>query len=408
MSTSPVFVLGGFQSDFAQRVEDEGIYRLLETTVAGALASAEIGAEEVETIHVGNLAAELFLGQAHLGAMIVSLDPAFRGLPTCRHEAACASGSTAILAAMADIESGRYNVALVAGVEVMRNVPGQQAGVLLNCASWVGRELVDEPFPWPTQFARVAEEYDKRWGIEHEHLAAIAEANFINARENPNAQTREWAKPESFGVDDYLNPVVSGCLRRTDCGRITDGAAVVVLAGRKFTETWLRRNATLRKPAIVSGWGHRTAPLALEDNLKNRSDDPLVFPHLRKTIDDALRRSKLPDIWSVDAIEVHDCFSISEYVAIDHLGLTEAGESWKAIESGILAPDGPMPINRSGGLLGLGHPVGATGVRMVLDAWKQVTGTAGGYQVEGAHTAATVNVGGSFASVVSFIVTSEN
>jgi acetyl-CoA C-acetyltransferase len=406
MTAEPVFVLGGFQSDFAQQVGDEGIQGLLEVTISNALALTRVEPEEVQTIHVGNLAAELFLGQAHLGAMVASLDPAFRGLPTCRHEAACASGSTAVLAAMADIEAGRYDVALVVGVEVMRNIPSQQAGVLLNCASWVGRELVDEPFPWPLQFAHIADEYDIRWGIDHQHLAAIAETNRTNARRNPNAQTRDWVAPPSFGTDEDLNPVVAGKLRRTDCGRITDGAAVVVLAGPRFTEGWRKRSSHRTSPAEIRGWGHRTAPLDLEDNLRGVSKGGLLFPHVRDAVEDALRRAQLWDIWSVDVAEVHDCFSISEYVAIDHLGLTDPGESWKAVEDGTIASGGQLPLNPSGGLLGLGHPVGATGVRMALDAWKQVTDDAGDYQVEGARTAATVNVGGSFATAVSLIVTS--
>jgi acetyl-CoA C-acetyltransferase len=94
-------------------------------------------------------------------------------------------------------------------------------------------------------------------------------------------------------------------------------------------------------------------------------------------------------------------------MAIDHLGITAPGESWKAIEDGEIAPDGRLPVNPSGGLIGLGHPVGATGVRMLLDAWKQVAGEAGAYQVEGARHVATLNIGGSATTTVSFVVSRE-
>jgi acetyl-CoA C-acetyltransferase len=103
-------------------------------------------------------------------------------------------------------------------------------------------------------------------------------------------------------------------------------------------------------------------------------------------------------------METHDCFTPSEYLAIDHVGLTEPGKNWQAIEDGSLEIGGRLPVNPSGGLIGGGHPVGATGVRMLLDAAKQVTGTAGEYQVEGADTFMTLNIGGSTTTTVSFVV----
>jgi acetyl-CoA C-acetyltransferase len=119
---------------------------------------------------------------------------------------------------------------------------------------------------------------------------------------------------------------------------------------------------------------------------------------------DALGRAGMEDIYACDGVEVHDCFSITEYMAIDHFGITPPGESWRAVEDGTIALGGKLPVNPSGGLIGLGHPVGATGVRMTLDAWRQVTGTAGDYQVEGAKNFATFNVGGSATTSVSFVV----
>ena len=127
------------------------------------------------------------------------------------------------------------------------------------------------------------------------------------------------------------------------------------------------------------------------------------MPHLRQAVLDAFDRAKVT-LDDIDALETHDCFTPSEYIAIDHIGLTGPGESWKAIEEGAIEIGGRLPINPSGGLIGGGHPVGASGVRMLLDASKQVSGSAGGYQVEGADTAATVNFGGSTATTVSFVL----
>ena len=113
---------------------------------------------------------------------------------------------------------------------------------------------------------------------------------------------------------------------------------------------------------------------------------------------------KRNDVWQLDGIETHDCFTISQYMAIDHFGLTKPGCSGDAIDDGLTARGGVLPVNPSGGLIGVGHPVGATGVRMLLDSYLQVTGQAGGYQVEGARRFATLNFGGSAATVVCTVV----
>ena len=133
-------------------------------------------------------------------------------------------------------------------------------------------------------------------------------------------------------------------------------------------------------------------------------DNSFVLPHTRQAIVDAFRRADLKQVWDVQGIETHDCFTTSEYMAIDHFGLTEPGESWKAVEEGVIDMGGRMPINPSGGLIGAGHPVGATGARQLLDAWKQVTHRAGDYQVENAKRFATLNIGGSGTTSCAFIV----
>ena len=126
--------------------------------------------------------------------------------------------------------------------------------------------------------------------------------------------------------------------------------------------------------------------------------------HVKKAIDDAFARAGMQGVADIDGIETHDCFTSTEYMAIDHFGITKPGESWKAIESGEIEIGGRIPINASGGLIGLGHPVGATGVRMLLDCYKQCTDHAGEYQIENAKNISTLNIGGSATTVVSFVV----
>jgi len=174
---------------------------------------------------------------------------------------------------------------------------------------------------------------------------------------------------------------------------VTDGAVGVVLVSERSG----------RAPGShILGWGHRTVGLGLESKLAGT--DALVMPHVAATIRDAFGRAGVAAVSQIDGIETHDCFTPSEYMAIDHFGITPPGHSWQAVESGAIAADGTIPINPSGGLIGVGHPVGATGVRLVLDAHKQVTGAAGDYQVAGAQRFATLNIGGSTATTVSFVV----
>lgn len=401
---SPVVILGGYQTDFARNLtrEHRDVSDLVAEVVSGTLSAAGITPAQVEVIHLGNAFGQLFNGQGHLGAMPATVEPGLAGVPASRHEAACASGGIALLAAMADLESGRYDCALVLGVELERNVSGLEAAQIMAAAAWVGREGQHARYMWPWAFSTVADEYDRRFGLDDAHLRAIGELNLRNAKDNPNAQTRGWALTDaSFAADDAANPIVEGRLRRHDCSQVTDGAAAVVVVSSR----WLAAHGPRQRPSSqILGWGHRTVGLALQPKLEGSVDDVYVMPHVRTAITDAFARAGLPGVDAVDAIETHDCFTPSEYLAIDHFGITAPGASWQAIESGDLERDGRMPMNASGGLIGVGHPVGATGVRMVLDAHRQVTGTAPGYQVPGASRVATLNIGGSTATTVTFVV----
>ncbi len=400
-----VFILGGYQTDFARNWAREGrdISDMIAEATRGALAEAEVGPEAIETIHVGNAFAELQRAQAHLGAMVAQVVPELWGIPAMRHEGACASGSLAILAAMAEIEAGRYDVALVLGAEEFKNTPGDVASQNQNAAGWQGREGIACRFLWPAVFGRAAMEYERRFGLDRRYLNRLAELAYENARRNPLAQTRAWLFTEkSFTDDDAANPLIEPGTRRQDCAQITDGAAAVVLASRRFAEAWAAR--TGRSPARLAGWGHRTAGLRFLDKIERAGNAPLLFPELAKAAAEARARAGLSGVKAIDGIELHDCFTTTAYIAIEHLGLTPPGQAWRAIEEGWIEPAGRCPVNRSGGLTGCGHPVGATGVRMLWDAARQVLGQAGEMQIAGARRIQTLNIGGSFATVVSFVV----
>jgi acetyl-CoA C-acetyltransferase len=407
MSQPAVFVLGGAQTDFARNwsKENKHVVALMREAVVGALEATNVEPREVQTAHVGNFAAELYARQGHLGAFVVDVDPAFSGMPTSRHEAACASGSIAILAASAEIEARRYDLALVVGVEQMKTVDPATGGDYLGTAAWYEREAKGIEFPFPKLFGRLGDEYDKRYGLRDEHLAHIAAVNYSNARRNPLAQTRNWYMSESHAQrQSRYNAVIGGRIKASDCSQVTDGAVAILLASENYAREHASRSGlSLERIPRILGWGHRTAPVEFDTKVAESRNNPYVLPHTRRAILDAFARAGV-SLEQISAIETHDCFTTSEYMAIDHFGITKPGESWKAVEEGVIELGGARPINPSGGLIGAGHPVGATGVRQVLDAFKQITETAGDYQVEGAKRLATLNIGGSGTTSCAFVI----
>lgn len=406
--SAPVYVLGGYQTDFARVWSREGkdVSDMIREATLGVLSACDLDAGAIQSIHVGNAFAELQRKQAHLGAMVAQVVPELWGVPAMRHEGACASASLAILTAMAEIEAGRYDCVLVIGAEELKNLPGDVSSQNQNAAGWQGREDISCKFMWPAAFGLMAQEYERRYGLDRRYLNRIAEINYTNAKANSNAQTRKWAFTEkTFTDDDAVNPIIEPGTRRQDCGQITDGACAVVLSSAPFAAAHAkRRGTTTEKLPRILGWGHKNASLRFHDKIARSQNHKYVFPHVRDTITDAWRRARVAGIEGISAIETHDCFTSTQYMAIDHFGITAPGESWKALEAGDIEKSGRIPVNPSGGLIGGGHPVGATGARMLHDACLQVTGSAGAYQIDDAKRVQTLNIGGSCATVVSFVV----
>jgi acetyl-CoA C-acetyltransferase len=410
--TSSVYILGGYQTDFAKVWSRQGqdISHMMRETTVEALHQAQVDTAQVQSIHVGNAFAELQRQQAHLGSMVCQVVPELWGVPAMRHEGACASSSLAILSAMAEIEAGRYDCILVLGAEELKNTSGDQASVNQNAAAWQGHEGIACKFMWPAAFGLIAQAYEERYGLDRRYLNRIAQLNYASAKNNPLAQTRKWQfDPLSFTDDDEANPIIEPGTRRQDCGQITDGACAVVLASARFAQEHAHRTGQrLEKLARISGWGHRNGSLRLLDKLQRSKDAQYMVPHLRQAILEAQGRAGIQGVADLDGIELHDCFSTTEYMAIDHFGLTAPGQSWRAVEDGVIEAGGACPVNMSGGLIGTGHPVGATGARLLWDAARQVTQAAGATQIENAKRMQTLNIGGSCATVVSFVVEAQH
>ena len=406
-----VYILGGAQTDFERnwKKEGKGIAALLKEAVAGGLANAGLDFDDVKELNqknriacfVGNFIAEKYLGQGHLGAFLTEVDSAFYGVPSARYEAACASSSAAIDAAATKIRAEDYDVCVVVGWELMKTVESRIGGDFLGRAAYYEKEGKGIEFPFPKLFGRLADETLRKYPNLNEKrymdaLATISVINYANAKRNPLAQTRSWfmsfAQASTRGTES--NPLVGGRLGVSDCSQVTDGAAVVVLCSEKYLK---ERN--IKDKPVIKGFGHRTAPLLFDKKIAESRASEFLLPWTRQTVLDAYQRSGLT-VDDIDVFETHDCFTSSEYAAISCFGLSEPGKEYEAVESGLVA----QKINPSGGLIGCGHPVGASGARMLLDLYKQVTATAGGYQIPGAKNGMMLNFGGTATTNYVFVV----
>ena len=412
-----VYILGGAQTDFVRNwtKEGKGLVAILKEAVADGFQNANFSFDEMVELNkenrvaafVGNFIAEQYISQGHLGAFLTEVNPAFYGVPSARYEAACASSSVAIDAAITKILAGEYDVCVVVGWELMKTVDSKIGGDILGRAAYYEKEGKGLELPFPKLFGRLAEETVKKYGLDQDRylnaLATISCINYGNAKRNPLAQTRNWfmnyEEASHRGTDS--NPLVGGLLGVSDCSQVTDGAAVVVLCSKKY----IKEKGISGRP-VVKGYGHRTAPMLFDKKIEDAKRSEYILPWTRQAVLDAYRRSGL-SVDDIDVFETHDCFTSSEYVAISAVGLTEPAHEWDAIDSGLIAFDGKKPINPSGGLIGCGHPVGASGVRMFLDLYKQVTCAAGKYQVKGAKNGLMLNIGGSATTNYVYIVGKE-
>ncbi|HIJ70833.1 MAG TPA: thiolase domain-containing protein [Planctomycetes bacterium] len=408
MNNKQVFILGGYQTDFARNWgrENKHIAAMMREAYEGSIVATGIEPGQIDAAFVGNFAAELYCMQGHLGAFFVDFDPCFKGLPTMRFETACSASAVAVLSAIAYIQAGIYDLICVVGVEQMKTASPARGGEFLGTAAWYEKECKGIEFPFPKLFGKLGDEYDKRYGLDDKYLAKISDINYSNARNNPNAQTRDWFMNfEHANTPGKYNTTIGGRIKVTDCSQVTDGAVCLYLASADFAREYAKkRNLDIDRIPKILGWGHTTAPIEFAQKVADSARDEYVLPHTRQAILDAYRRAHITDCWDLDVIETHDCFTTSEYMAIDHFGLTEPGRSFEAIDDGVMEMGGRLPINPSGGLIGCGHPVGATGARQLLDAYKQVTETAQDYQVPDAKKVATLNIGGTATTNVCFVI----
>lgn len=418
MLENKVYVLGGAQTDFERNWTKEGknVLALLKEVIADSFLDAGITFDHIVTLNkknkvecfVGNFIAEKYIGQGHLGALLTEVDSSFIGVPSARYEAACASSSVALDAAISKIRCGDCDLAIVVGWELMKTVDSKIGGDILGYAAYYEKEGKGIDYPFPKLFGQLADEIVIKYQLNEQRfldsLAMISVNNYSNAKRNPLAQTRKWfmSFDQAKSRGDETNPLIGGRLAVSDCSQVTDGAALVVLASEKF----VKKN-NFKDCPIVKGFGHRTAPFLFKNKMVEAKSSPYLLPWTRQAVVDSYLRSGLT-VNNIDVFETHDCFTSSEYAAISTFGITEPGKEYEAIENGTIMFSGKRPINPSGGLIGCGHPVGASGARMFLDIYKQVAGKADKYQIKNINNAMMLNFGGSATTNYVFILGRSN
>jgi acetyl-CoA C-acetyltransferase len=359
-------VFGNYIGKFGELWE-QSLTDLIKEGVAGVLADAAIESGEIEAIFVANKAGGSFNQQRHLGALVSEQFSHFP--PAMRIEGACASGGLAIIAAQQALLSGVYKTVLVLGVEKMTDVStGETSAILATAAS---REK-EYGSTFPALYGLLANYHMNRYGTTREQLSSVVVKNHLHAFDNSKAQFHK-----KFTLEEVSNSApVASPLRLLDCSPISDGVAAVILSSRD----------SVRKTKIL-GFGHGQDTLALADR-----QDLGQLVATQKAAKQAFNMASLSQK-DIQAIEVHDCFSIAEILAAEDLGFFAKGQAAAAIANRQATYGGQVVINPSGGLKACGHPVGATGVKQIAFLASLIE--AGKFDIALAH-----NVGGSGATAI--------
>lgn len=357
------------------RSPNTSVKELAAEACLAAMNEAGLSSSEVEMLSVG-VASGSMSGQLSPAASVADA-LGLVGIPVYRSEAACATGSAALRTAYAHIASGLVDTALVVGAEVMTHVETEVATDYLAQMGDTTWEYV-QGATFPAFFALIASAHMKKYHTRQEDLASVAVKNHKYAVHNPVAQFHR-----EITVDEVMrSTVVAYPLKLLDCSPVSDGAAAVVLTSedkaKKLSDT----------PVWIRGMG-----IASTGNILSERKDLSTIPSIRLAARRAYAQSGVgPD--KIDFAEVHDCFTIAEIVAYEELGFAERGHGVDLIREGQTELGGRIPVNMSGGLKAKGHPLGATGVSMAVEATKQLRGEAErGRSVKGAEVGLAQNMG---------------
>ena len=403
-----IYLVGGHITDFIGKGrpdwDEDGDNPTLEEHLSEAINTAfddtGVDPDAIDRGYIGNFAGECFVNQGHMGALAQRANEALEGKPFQRVEGACASGGLACVNAVDALQTGS-DIVMAAGAEVQTNVSAREgAGYLARAAHWETERELDD-FTFPAMFARRAKHYKEKFDVTDEDIGYVVKKAYDNGNRNPKAHMRdiEVSLEEVSSVNDnnfcfLKNEELKPHLKVKDCSQVTDGAAAAIFA----TEEGLNKLGIDPNDCVeVASYGWRTSPLG-------DVDDYTVLGNTEQAAGEAYEDAGIKPS-DVDVAEVHDCFAVTELLMYEALGWADPGKGAELARSGATAIDGDIAVNTGGGLISFGHPVGATGIKQVLEIYRQMKGKCGDYQMPDVpQVGLTANMGGDDRTTVSFVL----
>jgi len=367
-----VAIVGASMTQFGDR--DEWLLDLLAEAGDAALSDANVDGADLDHLYVSNMASGEFEGQTGVPNALAH-DLAAMPAYTARIDQTSSSGGAGIYAAWQSVASGASDMTLLVGGEKMTHrTTGEATDVIASLTHPVEYK---HGVTLPSFAGLTARKYLDQYDAPRESLGKVAVKNHRNGLDNPHAQFRKEVDLETV----LESPIVADPLRLYDFCPITDGSAGLVFCpesvAAEYTDDYV----------VVSGVAGAT-----DTHVVHERDDPTTMRGVVESSEQAYEMAGLgPD--DVDVAELHDMFTILEFLQSEDLGFFEKGEGWKAVEDGVTDHDGDLPINTSGGLKSKGHPLGASGVAQVYELYQQLLGQAGDRQVD-AEVGLACNVGG--------------
>jgi acetyl-CoA C-acetyltransferase len=361
---------------------DKSTDDLLVEAATEAYKSAGIDPDRVDAYWLGTM------GQ--LSGLVLSEPLKIQYKPVSHVENFCATGSEALRNAAYAVASGAYDCVMAIGVEKLKD--SGFSGLVVTPPPSDGTEAA---MTAPAQFSMLAPAYFAKYGLDPETgkevLSRIAYKNHANGEKNPKAQFRKTVPLEQI----KCSPRVADPLGIMDCSGVSDGSAAAVIVRAEDAHKYTDKPIFIKALSFVAGPAE--GPLSPDY-------DYTTFPEVVASAKDAYKQAGVRNPREeISMAEVHDCFTPTELVLYEDLGFAERGGAWRDVLEGTFDLDGKLPVNPDGGLKSFGHPIGASGLRMMYEMWLQLRGEAGARQIKNTKLGLTHNLGGAPGRCVSFV-----
>lgn len=368
-----VAVIGMGCTRFGEHYDKSADDLMVEATHA-ALADAGITADQADAYWLGTF------GSGSSG-LVLSGPLKLQYKPVTRVENYCATGTEAFRQACYAVAAGACDIAVAVGVEKMKD-----SGLSGLDASSVPADGAGVDISAPAGFSFLAPAYFNKYGLDaqkgKEVLSRIAWKNHKNGSLNPLAQYQKEVPLQTI----MRSPMVAAPLGIMDCSGVADGSAAAVVVRAEDAARYRSDPIFVKALAVAAGPG--TGGLGADYDFTSIAETVAAarMAYAEAGIADPRRQLSMA--------EVHDCFTPTELVLMEDLGFSERGRAWQDVLDGVFDLGGELPVNPDGGLKSFGHPIGASGIRMIFEAYQQLRGQAGPRQIPGAHLALTHNLGG--------------